>query len=75
MEIRNKYKTRVVYIGITIIVLIHAFLAAFFDNNTFTTKVETVLKIIWLISFLCSFVIFRTHIYPYICKIINNKYK
>ncbi len=72
-EIKNKHKRSVVYIGIITIVLLHAYFATFFDKNLFAPKYEVLFKIIWLASFVSSFVVFRIYIYEYICKIINNK--
>ena len=71
----RKYKSRVVYIGLTVIVLIHAVLNVIIDEAEMDRITEIIFKVLMLLSIIFSIVAFRAFVFPFFCRIIERKYK
>lgn len=74
-DLVKKYKSRVVYIGLTVIVLIHAVLNVLIDEAKVEMRTEVILKVLLVLSIIFSIVAFRAFVFPFFCSIIEKKYK
>ena len=68
-------KRKIVYIGLSVIVLLHAIFGVFLDSDIIEEDKRVVFKILFLLSLVVSIIVFRAYVYPFFCKRINRSTK
>lgn len=75
MNYEENGKKKIIYLGFSIIFIIFIVLALALEYSNLNDSTIFIFKIVWILSFLLSFFLFRTYIYPYFSKKIDKHFK